>query len=762
MPDSPAAPRPPDAGPPADGDGAAAPMETGPQPSTSFRSPPAHRPAVEDDLQFVLCERCQQESPNLKLLTCLHTLCFGCLSENKPIGQCPVCQTAIPQASGIPDMENLLFTNLQARLSIYKKIKDGQGLNCCRCRGAAAAMWCTECEEFLCTKCFEDHQWFFKKKSHEAKRVEDLRAESAHQFLEDSRKSCNLFCSRPSHADQGHISSIYCNKCEKALCCSCALLDSHHAPFCDIHSETQRRREELVTMSQGLKEKRSSFEATFEEEEELLGLVEARQEQGRQELARELQRVEGVLRRMEASERLVEKVNLYATEQEVMDMQPFIKDSLEELQQLQPPVARDRAQPGDFAECRARLQALVERVTGHPGTNSQAVPMVEVALENNLQEDPVQPESPDVLPTFTISLEEMHMSPAVPVTTWAKRRSNCVERGSQISPKVLKLECNNTPVPNDRSSNQWDGRKEPSTSMLNRNCSSVPATSSHVDDAGGDRGRGPPHYPISSPALEDNSIIISSSEDSLEDTAAPSKPKDVKKPSSPTWSGSGTSPHHSTGPTSPWDDGSELSTLVFLSLKVDQKTQRITEMAAANGEHTFKTLIQTPESVLALLSQGVSMEVGMQHLLWYLSPLPRPNLIVYNFWAPELPTLFKALDATGRKVDFCRIVGGYVDMLSLIKEKMPKAPSYKLKNLLRKHLQQQLNEGSALATAKALQDLWGALGLPTCADVGMMFTHCNLQSYTILRPLVQEKLLSKRAAKILAQRNLILWELEEV
>uniref|UniRef100_A0A8D0EPF9 Protein PML n=1 Tax=Strix occidentalis caurina TaxID=311401 RepID=A0A8D0EPF9_STROC len=388
------------------GDSAAAPMETGPQPSTSSCAPPAHPPAMEDDLQFVLCERCRQESPNLKLLTCLHTLCFGCLSENKPIGQCPVCQTAIPQASGIPDMDNLLFTNLQARLSIYKKIRDGHGLNCCRCRGAAAAMWCSECEEFLCTKCFEDHQWFFKKKSHEAKRVEDLRAESAHQFLEDSRKSCNLFCSRPGMCP--FPSSIYCNKCEKALCCSCALLDSQHAPFCDIHSETQRRQEELVTMSQELKQKRSSFEATFEvlqaeasrleqaqremrelirqhveqlvrlirrEEEELLGLVEARQEQGRRELARELQRVEGVLRRMEASERLVEKVNLYATEQEVMDMQPFIKDSLEELQQLQPPVARDRAQPGDFAECRARLQALVERVTGHPGEEALAIGM---------------------------------------------------------------------------------------------------------------------------------------------------------------------------------------------------------------------------------------------------------------------------------------------------------------------------------------------------------------------------------------------------
>lgn len=189
--------------------------------------------------------------------------------------------------------------------------------------------------------------------------------------------------------------------------------------------------------------------------------------------------------------------------------------------------------------------------------------------------------------------------------------------------------------------------------------------------------------------------------------------------------------------------------------------QLITEVAAVNREHTFKTLIQTPESVLALLSQGVPMEVGMQHLLWYLSPLPRPILIVYNFWALELPTLFKALDATGRKVDFCRVVGGYVDMLSLIKEKLPKASSYKLKNLLRRHLQQQLNEGSALATAKALQELWGALELPARADAGMMLTHCNLQSYTILRPLVQEKLLTRRAAKILAQRSLILWELEE-
>ncbi|NWU66082.1 PML protein, partial [Pterocles burchelli] len=342
----------------------------------------------EDDFLFILCEGCQQESPNLKLLTCLHTLCLDCLSKNKPMGQCPVCQTAIPPASGIPNMDNLLFTNLEAKLKVYKKIIDGVDLFCDNCK-KASEFWCKECEEFLCTKCFEAHQRYLKRESHEAKSLMVIRAGSAKDFLKDTRSSSNLSCSNPAHKSQ--TVSIYCTKCEKALCCSCALLDSHHAPFCDIRSESQRRQEELGTLSQELRQKRSGFEGAYttlrdeatrleeaqremrelirqrveqlvqlirREEEELLGLVEARQEQGRRELARELQHVEGVLRRMEAGERLVEKMRLYGTEQEVMDMQPFIRDALQELQRLQPAPAGERAQPGDLGECRARLRAL--------------------------------------------------------------------------------------------------------------------------------------------------------------------------------------------------------------------------------------------------------------------------------------------------------------------------------------------------------------------------------------------------------------------
>ncbi|XP_035192014.1 protein PML-like isoform X1 [Oxyura jamaicensis] len=524
MPGSPEAPRP-------SGTSAAGPAAPAEPPAPMEAAPP--RPPEEEgeeDFQFVLCEGCRQESPSLKLLTCLHTLCLGCLSENKPVGQCPVCQAAIPQANGIPDVDNVLFASLQARLRVYRRISSG-GLSCSRCRREPAAVWCSECEEFLCPGCFEDHQWFFKKRSHEARKVEELRAESAHRFLEGTKKSCTLFCSSPGHTEQGHVTSIYCKKCEKPLCCSCALLDAQHSPFyCDIRAEIQRRQEELAAAGRELARRRSGFEASRaalqeeaarleaasgetrelirqrveqlvrlvrREEDELLGLVERRQEQGRRELAGELRRVEGVLRRMEAGERLVEKMRLYATEQEVMDMQPFVKEALRELQRLRPAAAGGQVQHGDFAECRTRLQALAERVEGHAGTSSQAVPVVEVALENDQQEEPTQHGSPGIVPTFTISLGDMRLPP---VTTRSKRCWPHMKRGSQVSPKVLKLEDNATAAHSKPSSTQQDSRGEPSTSAPSHNRSNVPkAGKSRADDA------------------EDTSIIISS-EDSEEDT----------------------------------------------------------------------------------------------------------------------------------------------------------------------------------------------------------------------------------------------------
>ncbi|XP_074405712.1 protein PML isoform X3 [Zonotrichia albicollis] len=439
----------------------------------------------DEDFQFLRCDGCGQDSAQPRLLRCLHTLCPGCLSDTK---QCPRCQAA----TGAPAVDNLLFCNLRSRLQLWRQIRSSGGPGCSRCRAEAALVWCSDCEEFFCGRCLEEHQWWHKKKAHRVRRVEELRAGSARQFLEDTRGSCSLFCSSDSHPEESRVCSIYCPRCERALCCPCALLDTRHAPFRDLRAESRRRQDELRSLRRDLRRLRRSFEAALgrlrgeaarreeqrellrervrasaerlqelvrSEAEELRALLEARPERGRSALAEELSGAEGALLRLEAAERLVERLGRYGGEQELMDMQPFVKAALLELRRLRPPEPPELREPPDFAECRARLRALVQRVTGRPD-----VPEVEVGLENNLP---------------------------LPLPCW-KRPLPSTERGSQVSPKLLKLECDHEPGPS-RPKSQWEFPTEPGPSTSRHNCV-------HAGDT------------------EGGSIIICSSDDSDEDT----------------------------------------------------------------------------------------------------------------------------------------------------------------------------------------------------------------------------------------------------
>ncbi|XP_074736383.1 protein PML-like isoform X1 [Strix uralensis] len=697
---------------------------------------------LEDDFQFILCEGCQQESPNLKLLTCLHTFCLSCLSESNPIKQCPLCQTAIPQASGIPATDNLLFTSLQARLKVYKKIVDGVDLFCDNCE-TAGEFWCSECEEFLCTKCFEAHERYLKRESHEAKRVMDIRAGSAKDFLEGTRRTSILSCSNPIHKNQ--TVSIYCKTCCKPVCCICALLDSQHAPFCDIHSETQRRQEELVTMSQELKQKRSSFEATFEvlqaeasrleqaqremrelirqhveqlvrlirrEEEELLGLVEARQEQGRRELARELQRVEGVLRRMEASERLVEKVNLYATEQEVMDMQPFIKDSLEELQQLQPPVAQDRAQPGDFAECRARLQALVERVTGHPASSPAP------AMEN---------------------------SPQVSNSTPAKRKKVQNAKVLTLPVKVAKVE------DNDDGWNQTVPQQPSCSDQPGTSCSVSPMTLSKEDSLLEDvpDGNGGLHDSDSDVLCLDSFEEDSTDEESMDSSALDDLSSILDGSTGEDYLGL---------PISNQDTlDTRQGSLVFFDVKI-LKNETI-QMTVVDGEKIFPVLIQPVKYLSSLMAKKRVCEIGLRNLLCHLNTVHKPILGGFGLWSLPFPTLLEALTVMNKKEEFRSVVYGFLDILPLIKEEIPERDNYKLKNLANTYHWWYFGDCSAMENASIVKYLCEILDINLVKKPRQILSQVSLESFISLQPLLAEKFLTKPSAQTLATHNIGLSEL---
>ncbi|XP_011822500.1 PREDICTED: protein PML isoform X3 [Mandrillus leucophaeus] len=360
----------------------------GRQPSPSH-SPTEQAPSPEEEFQFLRCQQCQAEAKCPKLLPCLHTLCSGCLEESGM--QCPICQAPWPLGADTPALDNVFFESLQRRLSVYRQIVDAQAA-CIRCK-ESADFWCFECEQLLCAKCFEAHQWFLK---HEARPLAELRNQSVREFLDGTRKTNNIFCSNPNHRTPT-LTSIYCRGCSKPLCCSCALLDSGHSELkCDISAEIQQRQEELDAMTQALQEQDSAFgavhaqmhaavgqlgraRAEIEElirarvrqvvahlqaqERELLEAVDARYQRDYKEMASRLGRLDAVLQRIRTGSALVQRMKCYASDQEVLDMHSFLRQALCHLRQEEPQSLQAAVRTDGFDEFKVRLQDLSSCIT---------------------------------------------------------------------------------------------------------------------------------------------------------------------------------------------------------------------------------------------------------------------------------------------------------------------------------------------------------------------------------------------------------------
>nr|XP_028599497.1 protein PML-like isoform X1 [Podarcis muralis] len=428
--------------------------------------------AMEEEFEFLLCGRCQREAPNPKLLACLHTVCMECLEENKPVGQCPVCRFSFARTSGVPFQDNVLFSSLQAKLNTYRKIAGDRDLVCDNCKDAAE-FWCSECSEFLCLKCYKSHQWYLKQKSHETQKLADLKKDTAQSFLEGAKKSSNLLCS-----EHTQVISIYCRGCRKPLCCSCALLDGEHYNaklYCDIRAEIEGRKEELGRIKAELGEKRRSYEKTYSavherlqqlekvrketreeiqekvEEmvqwiqskgEELLAKVDSQLHQEREDVQRKLQCAERIVKRLESGERLVEKMNLFASDQEVLDMAPFVKESLDDLRKEKVLAVGFRVQADNISEVRGELQALFNRVRGCEDAvgclPSVSRPVAPAVSSKGLHNEKSQPRSQ--APTYTLSLRKTPHGFVSSISCPVKRLMGQTEKSIQASPKAMKLE----------------------------------------------------------------------------------------------------------------------------------------------------------------------------------------------------------------------------------------------------------------------------------------------------------------------------------
>ncbi|XP_068927293.1 protein PML isoform X2 [Petaurus breviceps papuanus] len=729
--------------------------------------------AIREEFCFLLCQSCKSECKCPKLLSCLHTICSKCLESHEPNGQCPVCQDSHAQETDLRSMDNLFFESLQRRISVYQNIvQGGAKASCNRCKDPAD-FWCFECEQLICTKCFEAHQWFVK---HEARAVEELRKESAKDFLDGTRKTNNLFCPNPTHRTPS-LTSIYCRGCAKPICCTCALLDSNHKDqYCAISSEIQQRQEELTKITGDLKTQKYTFSEAHEKiqvaigqldqvkkdteelirsrvqimveqiqakEKELLETVEGQYQLSHEQMAGKLRHLNSMLQRIQNGELLVEKLQHYASDQEVLEMHTFIREALEHLNKEKPLNHQDTVHMEEFEDCKAKLQALFTRVT-----KEKVLEAVNLEKEDN-NEEPMEPT------TITTDSD----SGQNPSAQSRKRKSSHANKIT--SRKVIKKEYGES---GRHKVYKVFRQPQASTSGANQ-LAKIGATHNSVNPAPASEtcSTAEPNSGTCSEELgrQDNAVVvISSSEDSEESESSSDFGDSSDSEDLVECTGSTRAP-----PSHPIDNFREPSqenrALVFFDLKVDSKTKKISQLAAVNGENNFRIIIQQEEALFSLFSRGVAIEDGLQNFLCYLRSSSHPILAGYKLWSPSLTVFFKTLETFSKKGEFHETISGFLDILPLVRDRVPGASSYRLKNLVKTYLSRSMNDNSALASVRAMRDLCKILHIYLGQNISRkVLSFSNLDCFASLQPLVHVNVLTRTQAKLLALRNVSLTELQ--
>ncbi|XP_024896163.1 protein PML isoform X2 [Pteropus alecto] len=781
--------------------------------------------ATEEEFQFLCCQGCKAEAKCPKLLPCLHTLCSGCLEAQST--QCPICQAPWPQGADAPALDNIFFQSLQQRLSVYRQIVD-PGATCTRCK-EPADFWCFECEQLICSKCFEAHQWFVK---HEVRPLTELRGQSVREFLDGKRKSNNIFCSNPNHRSPT-LTSIYCRGCSKPLCCSCALLDNGHSDLkCDISVEIQQRQEELDATTQALQEQDCAFSAAqaqmhsavsqmgrvrsdmeelirsrvrqvvahvLAQERELLEEVNTRYQRDYKEIAGQLGRLDAVLQRIRTGSVLVQRMKLYASDQEVLDMHGFLREALGRLRQEQPQSSQAVVRTDSFDELKVRLQDLVSCITQKTDaalprrTSPEATSTPRAPFDVDLDPGPRlirspwktgllmgvvrMPEGPQMVQAQALGLAEnqpvavVQSVPGahpVPMYAYSIKDSSCRKEVSNTATPQKRKSCQ-TECPRKVIKMESEEEKE---ARLARSSLEQPSTSRAVSPPHLDGPPSPESPTVGNEVLPLNSnhetgdsgeavseeriVVISSSEDSdaenssfqeMDGSSSESSDLQLESPNSLGVLNDSLA-----------DPQAEDRPLVFFDLKIDNETQQISQLAAVNQKSKFRVLIQ-PEA-FGIYSKAVSLEVGLHHFLRFLSSMCRPVLACYKLWGPSLPYFFRALEDMNRLWEFQEAISGFLAILPVIREYMPGASSFKLKSLAKTYLARNMSERSALAAVLTMRDLCRLLEVSFGRQMAQhTYSFSSLQCFTSLQPLVQAAVLTRVEARLLALHNVSFVEL---
>ena len=192
------------------------------------------------------CGYCSELFTEPRMLPCLHTFCLPCLTKASEIQgakealQCPVCDEKAPlRDEGVHVFPKHLRKEYDVELARYRSKFDSEAdVECDRClrtNTGSAVAFCTNCCEFLCKLCREDHHSWKKTHNHEILAIgkQKRKEVSAISSIPPQPMPC------PHHKDE--VLKFFCMKCEKLICRDCRITKhKDHSDQCDLAEEVAK------------------------------------------------------------------------------------------------------------------------------------------------------------------------------------------------------------------------------------------------------------------------------------------------------------------------------------------------------------------------------------------------------------------------------------------------------------------------------------------------------------------------------------------
>ena len=230
--------------------------------------------------QYNICQYCDNIYQDPRILSCLHSYCLQCITKLHVEGTtsitCPTCN----QSTTIPD-EDVSSLPRNVRLSeetkqdkILRKVTSTSPPPCDSCDENSPIAYCTECDNLLCSVCWQYHQGLKLLRSHSSFTLKEAQNMSRDKLIKmlPSSSSSSPMCH--DHDDQKL--DLYCKQCTIPVCVKCTIISHKGHPVHEVSKQIIQNKEEIQQDLEGFPVSREHLKEVMTAGEEMKKKIKAR------------------------------------------------------------------------------------------------------------------------------------------------------------------------------------------------------------------------------------------------------------------------------------------------------------------------------------------------------------------------------------------------------------------------------------------------------------------------------------------------------